>query len=279
MKKTTSLKLSKQLAKYGALTVAIAGVADVNGQVSYTDIDPDFSGGVGGEYFLDIDNDGTNDFRIYHNGSLSISAAILISPLTASNEVLGSGSSGSVTYAYPFVLNSGDIISSGGSTWNNQGFGTSSFQSLNYGSSCSIGNWCGVTDGFIGLRFNIGGNIHYGWARLDVPTDNNMAWTIKDMAYNEVADQSIVAGQETLSVDTSTLNDIRIVALNKSIGLYNIVDTTEYTLYSMTGKKVLEGTASNSSYVIEANTLASGVYIVELKSVNSKAILRKKVVL
>nr|WP_321232707.1 T9SS type A sorting domain-containing protein [uncultured Psychroserpens sp.] len=276
MKKTTSLKLSKQLAKYGALTVAIAGVADANGQITYTDITPDFSGGVGGEYFLDIDNNGTDDFRIFHNNASSASsAAILISPLTASNDVLGSSGA---TYAYPFVLNSGDVISSGGSAWNNNGF-SAGFQSLNYGNSCSIGNWCGVTDGFIGLRFNISGSTHYGWARLDVPTDNSMAWTIKDMAYNEVAGQSIMAGQETLSLDTSTLNNIRIVALNKSIGLYNIVDATAYTLYSMTGKKVLEGTTSNSSYVIEANALASGVYIVELIDVNSKAVLRKKIVL
>ncbi|WP_298754034.1 T9SS type A sorting domain-containing protein [uncultured Psychroserpens sp.] len=276
MKKTTSLKLSKQLAKYGALTVAIAGVADASGQISYTNIDPDFSGGVGGEYFLDLDNNGTNDFRIFHNSASSASsAAILISPLTASNDVLGTSGG---TYAYPFVLNSGDVISSGGSAWNNNGF-SNGFQSLNYGSSCSIGNWCGVTDGFIGLRFNIGGSTHYGWARLDVPTDNSMAWTIKDMAYNQTANQSILAGQQTLSVETTIFNDVKIVALNKSIGLYNLTDTTNYKLFSMTGKQVLKGTVNDNTYVIEANTVASGVYIIELIDVNSKAAIRKKVVL
>ncbi|MCD2258045.1 T9SS type A sorting domain-containing protein [Psychroserpens luteolus] len=276
MKKTTSLKLSKQLAKYGALTVAIAGVADASGQISYTNIDPDFSGGVGGEYFLDLDNNGTNDFRIFHNNASSASsAAILISPLTASNDVLGTSGG---TYAYPFVLNSGDVISSGGSAWNNNGF-SGGFQSLNYGSSCSIGNWCGVTDGFIGLRFNIGGSTHYGWARLDVPTDNSTAWTIKDMAYNQTANQSILAGQQTLSVETTIFNDVKIVALNKSIGLYNLTDTANYKLFSMTGKQVLEGTVTDNTYVIEANTVASGVYIIELIDVNSKATIRKKVVL
>ncbi|WP_298893253.1 T9SS type A sorting domain-containing protein [uncultured Psychroserpens sp.] len=277
MKKTTSLKLSKQLAKYGALTVAIAGVADASGQISYTNVDPDFSSsGVGGEYFLDLDNNGTNDFRIFQNGvSSSSSAAVLISPLTASNDVLGSSGA---TYAYPFVLNSGDAISSGGSAWNNNGF-SNGFQSLNYGSSCSIGNWCSVTDGFIGLRFNIGGSIHYGWARLDVGAGPLDTWTVKDFAYNQTANQSIMAGQQTLSVETNILENVRIVALNKSIGLYNLTDTANYKLFSMTGKQVLEGTVTDNTYVIEANTVASGVYIIELIDVNSKAAIRKKVVL
>lgn len=33
MKKNTSTKLSKKLAKYGALSLAIAGVADATGQI------------------------------------------------------------------------------------------------------------------------------------------------------------------------------------------------------------------------------------------------------
>tara|TARA_B100000809_G_scaffold117877_1_gene116243 strand:+ start:1052 stop:1879 length:828 start_codon:yes stop_codon:yes gene_type:complete len=275
MKKITSLKLSKQLAKYGALTAAIAGVADASGQIAYTDITPDFSGGVGGEYFLDLDSDGTNDFRIFHNNASSSSSGILISPLTASNDVLGSAGT---PYAYPFVLNSGDAISSGGTAWNNNGF-SAGFQSLNYGSSCSAGNWCGVTDGFIGLRFNIGGSTHYGWARLDIPNDNSQAWTVKDFAYNQTANTSITAGQETLSLEANVFNDVRIVALNKTIGLYNMADKTDYAVYSMTGKRVLEGNISNTTHVIEANTIATGVYIIELTDVNSNAVLKKKIIL
>ena len=56
MKKTTSSKLSKQLAKYGALTAAILGVADASGQIVYTDVTPDFAGGGGDEFFLYLKN-------------------------------------------------------------------------------------------------------------------------------------------------------------------------------------------------------------------------------
>ena len=58
MKKTTKKNLSNRLARYGALTVAIAGVADASGQIVYTDLDPDFSGGGAGSFhLLDLNND------------------------------------------------------------------------------------------------------------------------------------------------------------------------------------------------------------------------------
>ncbi|WP_204344318.1 T9SS type A sorting domain-containing protein [Psychroserpens algicola] len=283
MKKTTSSKLSKQLTKYGALTAAIAGVADASGQIGYTDIGPpDFVGGANLEYMLDLNNDGTNDFRIFNvnssytssYGGIYISNQLFISPLAAGNEVLGSGGG---TFAYPFALSAGEAISSGGSSWNDNGF-TSGFQSLNY-SSCSYGNWCDITDGFLGLRFDAGGgNIHYGWVRLDVGTASDV-FTIKDYAWNLTVGESILAGQQTLGVNESILNDVRIVALNKSIGLYNLPEATSYSLVNMTGKRILEGTTSGDSFVVEANTLASGVYIIELTDANSKAVLRKKLVL
>src|SRR5690606_26140771 len=128
MKKTTSKNLTKQLSKYSALVAAIGGVADASGQIVYTDIDSDFSGTANSEYLLDLNNDGTDDFRI-HNDLSSFSSSgytylynnLFISPLQPGNEVLGSGGA---TFAYPFVLSAGDMISNGASsgTWNDNGF-------------------------------------------------------------------------------------------------------------------------------------------------------------
>ena len=63
MTKTYTSKLSKKLAKYGALTAAIAGVADASGQIVYTDVTPDFVGTFGDEFFLDLNQDAINDFK------------------------------------------------------------------------------------------------------------------------------------------------------------------------------------------------------------------------
>ena len=149
---------------------------------------------------------------------------------------------------------------------------------MNY-NSCSFGNWCSVTDRYLGLRFNIGGNTHYGWARIDVPNNASDSWTVKDYAYNINAGAPINAGQQTLSVETNNLQDVRIVALNKSIGLYNLTETSRYTLYSISGKQILTGTTSSEMSVIEANQVATGVYILELNGEDSNTIIRKKIIL
>ena len=47
----------------------------------------------------------------------------------------------------------------------------------------------------------------------------------------------------------------------------------------MTSQEVLKGTTNNRDYVIEAPSLSSGVYVLELTDTNSKGVIRKKVVL
>jgi hypothetical protein len=271
MKKTTSSKLTKRLAQYGALTVAIAGVSESNGQIVYTDVTPDFAGGNGINYGLDMDNDTVIDFGVI--GS-SLAPAVGFYGILPSNSWVGSNPS----FKYPFALNSGDVISSAQSIWYG---GTSNVGTMNY-ASCYGGiggsNWCGVTDKFLGLRFQISGNTHYGWAKMDVSTSGD-SFTIKEYAYNSTPDEAINAGQTTLGVNEFSLNSVKIVALNKSIGLYNLSETTNFNIFDVSGKSVLQGSTNDTNYVIEANGMANGVYILELSSANSKSVIRKKIVL
>lgn len=270
MNKTTQKKLAKQLAKYSALTLAVGGITESNGQIIYTDVTPDYAGGNGTNYGLDMDNDTTIDFGIIG----STTPAVGIYGLTSMNSFLGSQPG---PYIYPFALNSGDPISSGQATW----FGSYDVGTLNY-NSCYGGigssNWCGVTDKYLGLRFQIGANTHYGWARLDVSASGD-SFTVKDYAYNSVPDAPIDAGQ-TLDVDEFSRNNVRIVALNKTIGLYNLPSSTDYSLFSISGQKVAQGSIANQdSYTIEAYGVSSGVYIIELVDSDTKDVLRKKIVL
>jgi len=280
MKKTTSSKLSKKLAKYGALTAAIAGVADASGQIIYTDITPDFSGGIGSSTFLDLDNNGTNDFQIIHDGGDDLD---IVPVNNANNNVLGSiGYSYSYYgsfygYAYPFVLNNTAVISSANS-WNNFGYNNIGVNSLNFG-NCIDGNWCDITDGYLGLRFDIAGSTHYGWARLDVSQSGDI-WVVKDYAYNSVANEAITAGEQSLSNNDALFNEqVRIVALNKTIGLYNLPQATSYQLFSIEGKVILNGTTQNEAHTINASTLSNGIYIIEVTNTETKATIRKKVII
>ncbi|MBT8259706.1 MAG: T9SS type A sorting domain-containing protein [Flavobacteriaceae bacterium] len=273
MKKTTlknSKNLAKRLSKYGALTVAIAGVSDATGQIIYTDVDPDYASAdvnIG----LDLDNDSNFDFVI---GDFSSAPAIA---LFAYNSAVGNSWLGSnPSFNYPFALNSGDTISSGLTSW----YGGTYAGTLNY-ASCYGGigssNWCGVTDKFLGLRFQTGGQTYYGWAKLDVSLSGDQ-FILKEYAYNSTPGASINAGQ-TLSINDNALSKVRITALNKTIALNNLPNNSNYKLYTMTGQVIMDGDMTGNINVIEASHLANGVYLIEINDVNTKAVIRKKIIL
>jgi hypothetical protein len=290
MKKTTSQNLSKRLAKYGALSVAIAGVAEANGQIIYTDVEP--SGGFNTVYELDLNNDGIKDFRIFGGGVGTFSSYAFVGiyngPLGSSYAALNNNSflGDAPSYIYPFALNYNDPIGSTQATWFDAAanFGTMNFVSCFGGSGSS--HWCGATDKYLGLKFTVlngpgpgDDETFYGWARLDVSLDA-FTWVLKDYAYESSPGVAILAGDTgTLGIGENELNKIKVVSLNKSIGLYNLPSSASYNLYNMTGQEVLKGTTNQKDYVIEASTLASGVYIVELGDANTNAVIRKKVVL
>jgi hypothetical protein len=154
------------------------------------------------------------------------------------------------------------------------------FQTLNYADcTFSFDNWCpNQGDKYLGLRFEIAGQIHFGWARIEVGTTAG-DWLIKDYAYHDTPNAPINAGQTVLGIEDNILNQVKVVALSKSIALYNLPDVSRYNIINMTGQQVLKGETQNRDYVIEAPSLASGVYILELNDINSDAVLRKKVVL
>src|ERR1700722_9516916 len=63
----------------------------------------------------------------------------------------------------------------------------------------------GSTNRYLGFKFKISGQFHYGWARLTVLTPAHGGWTatLTGYAYETVANKGIVAGQ-TSDSDTTT---------------------------------------------------------------------------
>ena len=284
MKKTTPQKLSNRLAQYGALTVAMAGIADANGQIGYHDVDPDV-GGVGVIYQIQMNiqnGDPTVHFTLKHISSSSYRYFTIENMPGNSFLGLNSSAGGSGSFDYPYALNSGAVInSSAPNSWINVGGSvTMSFDSCNPSYALPNDQWCGLTgDKFLGLRFKIGANTHYGWARIN-NDGNNGNWLIKDHGFNPTPDAPINANQQiTLGINSNTFSNVKIVALNKSIALYNLPHISNYRLFNISGQSVLDGNIENNTHVIEANTLASGIYIIELTDASSKAVIRKKLIL
>jgi len=270
MQKNTSSNLSKRLLQYGALSAAALGAVDASGQIVYTDVTPDAVINVGETFIVDLTAAGT-EFEFSNPDGLNNGNAAVVFP-SSGGAFLGMTAAG---FQYPNLLANGDAIAATG-TYTDAGIRGD----LNYyGCAYSNSQWCGaVTDGYIGVSFVFSGNTHYGWVRLNTDVNGSNLITVKDFAYNSTPGEAINAGQ-TLGVDEFSSNPIKIVALNKSIGLYNLTQVTEYNVLDISGKTIMNGTTNGDSYVIEANAIANGIYIIELSGSDSNAVIRKKIVL
>lgn len=276
MKKTTSKNLSNRLLKYGAFSAAMLGVANASGQIVYTDIADETADATNPIISIDIDVDGTGDYLLAINPTDVQLAAIFpanSSMASAYNSNAIVGVSGSSSYFYASNLDAGEQIDGTNTVL------TNIRADFNYDSCASAGSqFCDGMDGYVGLHFKIAGNTHYGWARIQVAADATSI-ILKDFAYNSVPGEAIIAGNTTLQVAQFSVNDIRVVALNKNINLYNLPDSASYNLYATSGQSVMSGKTNDSSYSIEATSMSTGVYILELKDTATNAVIRKKIVL
>ncbi|EDM43737.1 hypothetical protein SCB49_09105 [unidentified eubacterium SCB49] len=248
MKNNTKKKFCTKLAKYGALSVAIAGVADATGQVVYTDVDPDFAGSAGSSFAIDFDGDGNDDITILQANN----GAVDMTQVDAGTNGVVVNSSGPYFYTTP--LASGTLIDDS-SPFN-------SFGSLCYGVGYTGSYFCGSGPGFAGVKFEVDGETHYGWIGLESIDSSN--FTVFDYAYNPVANEGVEAGDMTLGVTNQDFNNFEhfinndVLTLKASTALENVV------IYNISGQVVLNKALSSLTETVDLSAQASGVYIAKV---------------
>jgi hypothetical protein len=258
-------ELQKRLGKYTAAAAALVGASGANAQIVYTDVNPDFAH-PGNEigYGLDLNNDANFDFAMFSADTVVTSGArvryTVIAPYgtaAASNAIAGESPSG---YDYALALNSGDMIDAT-LNWiaatNTMAYNVDSNNPYNE-------NWNGVTDKYLGLKFVVAGNTHYGWARLDVQAVADV-WTLKDYAYNGTPNGSITAGQMA-GVNTMELESL-VHFVNQPNNTVKVVvngGLTEgaITLVSANGQTVSTGNVDSDEYIVDLNGLSAGIYVI-----------------
>jgi len=185
----------KELGRYSATAIAFISVyKGADAQIVYTNIrdtilSQDQHSNI---LFLDLNNDGHVDFR-FKAGE-------------ANDAYIGVGGTGNSMIAftvsesnnpvlYPFRLDYLHPIDV------NQQWGHHTFGLLAMGTSGGDTEFDAVdalpfttTDGYLGVRFKIGADQHYGWIRMDVQADAKWL-VIKDFAYNAKPGAPINAGQ------------------------------------------------------------------------------------
>lgn len=264
MKKTTKKEFKSKLFQYGVMTSALlASASEVSGQVIYTDI-PDETLNSGDFLAIDINQDATGDYTFSASDMFSLSTLFTAnSSYAADYLILNSNSfAGVPSYSFgypPSNLNFGDTISA------NLNFISEKAGDLNNDSCYFPGSqFCDGNDGYVGLRFKIGTQNHYGWVRIQVSTDGSII-TVKDFAYNTTPDEGIEAGQTTLSTkDFESLKLKHFMSDNiLNISANNKIDNVQ--IYNLNGQLLSETQPSNNSARINVNNLSKGVYLAKVR--------------
>jgi hypothetical protein len=149
--------------------------------------------GHNGVYGLDVNHDGTVDFLIqqWNYGNWASNNQLLADP------AVGNGVEG--TRRAAAVLQSGQPI---GPSQNfiagdqNGEVMLSVTHTTTGGPSHLHGSWANVSNRYLGLKFQIGGQTHYGWARVNVQRKGfHFLTTLTGYAYETAPNTAINAGQ------------------------------------------------------------------------------------
>jgi hypothetical protein len=164
--------------------------------------------GAGSPAFVDLNNDGLNDFRFsvaLGGFSHTFYATLAVTPLTGGMPVGGArGAQGPYASALANGANIGasahfsTSVARGQVTLERSNGWVSSISSYKL-----YGKWGLGTPHYLGVRFLINGATHYGWIRLSLSRPDRLSGTITEYAYETVANKKIGAGATADSTDQS----------------------------------------------------------------------------
>ena len=273
-------ELKKELLKYTSAAAAVLTGTTAQGQYQYTDIPDTTINTNAGVYNLDLDQDGSMDFRLIQyvdTGAVGNTDAILIQPY---DSAVGYVNGNLVNqYNYPFKLQAATVLDQN-RNWNGMG-GQHSTGYLAFkvdGQSYPNSNWVGpVEDGYLGLVILKGFQAYYGWCRLNVGADSK-SFTVKDFAINLTADSSIIVGYELLGDFENALQSVGFdVQGNRIEFRFNqFNEDMTVRLYDMAGREMKEAVLDPQNQIFNIGQLPQAIYILEMES---KGLVRREKVL
>ncbi len=238
-------------------------------QIVYTDVDPDttvnaFLQGYG----VDFNQDDKIDLHITLLNNVGVWVMHLIPDSdTDFTYVVYDGEEASVLIDNDYISPSSDFYRLG------DGWG-----SLLYGyweDSGEFGNWTGIQeDKYLGIKFEIDNNFHYGWILLStiIHDYDDMEFTVKGFAYNSVVGEGIKAGdtgqvgvaENEISSFSVYPNPAKgIINLPSSIvnGVISISDISGRVVWQIDSRFLINNT-------MDISTLNAGLYIIHVEVEN-----------
>ena len=195
-----SSKLDKKLLAYATAAAGVFVAAPAQAEIVFTPTDVVI--GPGASYFLDMDGDGSGDIKIV-NRQFGQSATLY---------ARGIGVGGGYMVATSFLgaveaLNSGFVVGPGRRF---VGYATFTYGPVmaDYCKVCRFktgGPWANVSNQFLGIRFKINGQYHYGWARFTVTVNgNDISAHLTGYAYETSTNTFIRAGRRFGKADAQS---------------------------------------------------------------------------
>ncbi|AEV32266.1 hypothetical protein Oweho_1266 [Owenweeksia hongkongensis DSM 17368] len=286
-------KLEKALINYSGVATALLGATAAQGQVIINDI-PDTTLSTNGAVYAfdinqDIDTSNYIDFRIrlfVDSGLYRYTGVTIETNNVAGNQVLGMDYA---NYNYPFKLGFNDTVGTAG-PW--KGLGSSnvagkllgymalSINDTTYPNSQFVG---GVTDGFLGLKFQGDFNdtirTYYGWIRLDVAADLKSV-TIKEHAFNSDYGQPVYAGNLWVGAEELAARTPELVQRGKYLDVTfpdELQSAATLQFFDLGGKLIREEELTAANSRIELENLPKGMVVAAVN--NGQVSASKKVVI
>jgi hypothetical protein len=162
------------------------------------------------EFFVDLNHDGINDFRLMNNFSNfgnRISYRFFASAYGLPTSVVGK--------EHPSALPAGARIGPK-QVFSHNATSMAHFYTYSGRITTSAGPWKNVKNHYLGVRFRVKGRTHYGWARLSLTMHRKGVYGISALltgyAYETVPNRPIIAGKtkglDRVAVQPATLGHL-----------------------------------------------------------------------
>jgi len=179
--------------------------------------------GTNGVYPLELNNDGIIDFLVQESGApFSVSTG---SNCLGVKEAFGNAVEGSIA---KYGTHIASALGKGALIGSRQRFisrGSLNTEEVMVAVACSIdlgcripGQWVNADNRYLGLRLQVNGKAHYGWARLSVQMNSRnyqITAALTGYAYETVPDKGIRAGQMHGATDAASDLGLTVPAISK----------------------------------------------------------------
>ena len=282
--------------KFYAFILILIGMfsANTNAQIVYTDVNPDIvsrcnSGSCSGDYSLDLNNDGINDFILSPRKKAFICSCFGLN----GRWINYNGSRDSA------------VISSTSQSWIADRVGgydlnTLIDSSLHWTNFIHIlatkhdvcvpcptfgywtshqpgtGPWNNINGKYLALKTQVGTDFYYGWVKLGVATAigiDLVSITIMEYAFNSIPNQPILAGQTNTTgiIENSFASSINLFPNPANNHLTIVLPITnkkvEVSITDITGKIIYTTTAiETKNIVVSTKDFAEGIYNVQIQT-------------